>query len=179
MREFILKSVATGTVVAFLTGCGGGTGGGLANYASQFANLSAMDIMTFTPEPNLPTGSATYLGVASFNIGSTPTSLSGYYGALDVDVNFAADTLSGSVTNFSDFTRSPVSGSIAITSGVLTGANTASIGGGLNASAAGTVDGRSLAFDVTGHFFSPTGEGVALYFDQIGALGGGTGFAAR
>lgn len=165
-----------GTLVA----CGGsGTGSGTANYASQLASLQTLDTTLFTPEANLPTGSATYRGAASFNVDNgSPTTLTGYYGELAVNVRFADDTLFGSVTNMANFDQDPVSGSISITNGVLTGNNTG-IGDGLTADASGTIDGNSLTMDVTGHFFDSTGGGIALYFDETTSLGGGVGLGVR
>ena len=170
--------VPTLAVMAALSACGGGSSGGsTANYATQLANLQAGDILVFTPEPDLPTGSATYEGVASFNLGGS-SSIAGYYGALEVDVSFNAGTLTGQVTNLADFNQDAVSGRVDITGGSLTGTNSG-IGNGLTASAGGTIDGNPVLMDVTGHFFGDNGEGIALYFDEIGSLGGGVGLAAR
>ena len=173
-------TMAACAAIATLSACGGGsTGGGVGDYASQFATLRAGDLATITPEVDLPTGAATYDydGVASFNL-SSGSSLIVYYGALAVDVSFSADTLSGQVTNLADINQDAVSGRVDITAGVLTGTNTG-LGDGLSAIADGTIDGIDVSMDVTGHFFGDNGEGMALYFEEFGGSGIGVGIAAR
>lgn len=182
MTYFKKSLCAVGLVL--VSACGGGmtSTSGLEGYAAQFANLSALDTTLFTPEANLPTTSANYSGVANISVGGSATSLNAYLGELNVSVDFAGDTLSGSIDNFANYTggsvTTPVDGMVTISNGNLTGNNTG-IGDGLTAEADGTIDGHSVDMDVEGHFFDSTGDGLALYFDGAAFGDGGVGLATR
>ncbi len=172
---------------------GGGGGSGLDSYAAAIADLqSNEDLLTFTPEENLPTGSATYRGVVGFNttgafeVGETPDpqdlvdQIEGYVGGVSVTVDFADDTLDGEVVAFEDFEGNSVSGRLDIDNGTLTGTNTAGIAEGYDATAAGSIDGTDYVFDVEGAFLGDNGEGMSLYFDaQDDSNAIGSGLAAR
>jgi len=191
------KTVLVSSLCATLAACGGGgtgAGGGASSYAAQLASVQgSFDNFTFTPENSLPSGSATYRGVAAFNttdLDSIPTnttdpnvlinSIEGYYGALTLNMNFAGNTLTGSVGSFQDFSGAGASGSLSIAGGTITAATNASIGDGYNATASGSIDGEAYTFDVDGNFFDDNGEGVSVYFESTGANEAiGTGMAAR
>lgn len=185
-----LSMVAASLALSACGGGGTGTGGGATSYAAELASLqSSIDTFTFTPQAALPSGSATYRGVAAFNTTdlssidpstADPTTIAnaieGYYGALTLNVDFGGG-VTGSVRNFEDFNGGSASGQLAIQGGVVTAANNASIGGGYSAIATGPIDGESYTFDVEGNFIGDNGEGVSIYFDGDDAIG--TGFAAR
>lgn len=207
------KSIFVATAaLATLAACGGGgTGsGGATRYATEFANLQAAFAgpsgtapIYFTPQANLPGGTATYRGVAAFNFGFSdgfePPAPGGdlndllagmtvsagdfdaYMGALTMNVNFAGNTLTGSVRNFETLEGRSVSGSLTISGGSLTTAqNTTEIGGAYAATAAGSIAGDARTFDVSGNVLGETGEGLSVYFEGTGETeGGGTGMAAR
>jgi hypothetical protein len=116
----------------------------------------------------LPTTSASYNGVINIGFGTGAGVTDGAYGELNLNVNFGANTLSGSATNFAHYDQSSASGSMLITNGALTGNNTG-IGDGLTADASGTVSGNALNFDVTGHFAGNNAEAVYLYLDAKSA----------
>jgi hypothetical protein len=119
--------------------------------------------------------------MANVGFEASSSSLSAYIGALEVNVDFAANTLDGSIENFAEYSVSGltgVSGSVDITNGVLTGNNTG-IGDGLTAEADGTIDGQAVDWGVTGHFSGDNGEFVGLYFEGAGFGEGGVGVAAR
>lgn len=163
-----------------LAGCGGGGGGG-TSFASLSSSLSSLNSSTggfgLTPEASMATGSATYAGVANIGFGTGSGTRDAALGALTVNVDFTADTLSGSINNFSYFDQTSASGSMTISSGALTGTNDTGIGNGLTADASGTVGGNALNMDVTGHFAGTGAEAIYLYFDgkSDSSLGVGVG----
>ena len=189
----IIAQTASVMAIAVLSACGGGsTGGGTLSYAQQLSGLNARLVDNrLTPERDLPTGSATYRGIANFNLSNGSdadfnaaasgnlAALPAYLGALRLDVNFANDTFSGNITNFTNYAEQRKPGQITISNGVLTGRNAAGIGDGLTAVATGAIDGRALTMDVRGNFTGTRGQGAALYFDDRTSLAGGVGLAAR
>lgn len=150
-------------------------------YAATLATLTADSAsFTATPEPDLPGGSASYTGVANIVFDSSPTiATAAALGLLQLNVDFAGDTLTGSVTDFAYYDETPVAGSLSITGGVLTGNNGVSIGTGLTADASGTVAGNSMDMDVTGEFLGTSAEMIALWFSGKTDLSGGVALAAR
>lgn len=157
----------SGTGIGAGSGTGAGSVGSFADLSSSFSSMTATGTgLSFTPEANMATGSATYQGVVNIGLGTG----SGIgmrdtaFGALTVDVDFTGDTLSGSVDNFFYLDQSAASGSMTINNGTLTGNNTG-IGDGLTADASGTVGGVALDMDVTGHFVGSGAEVINLYLD--------------
>lgn len=182
----VLKLAVGVSGLAALSACGGASTFASANalgYQTQFAFLQLAESTNgalFTPVADLPSGSATYSGIANVGFVASPSSLNTYFGELEVNVNFVGNNLSGSIENFADYSIgnvTPVSGSVAITSGSLTGNNTF-VGNGLTASANGSIDGQAVNWNVTGHFSGDNGEVVGLYFNGPGAEGG-VGLAER
>lgn len=165
----------TAALVA-LAACGGGTTGN--GFASQFASLSALS-SDLTPEPSLPTGNATYRGVANFDLGTDGIVIAGYYGDLELAVDFAANSLLGDITKFANYEQITVSGRVDVTGGRLTGANETGLGNGIVAVAGGTIDGTPINMNVDGSFIRANGEGIVLYFDDPRSQMGGVGMAAR
>lgn len=189
----LLAVMAASTTLAACGGGSTGVGGGTTLNAADFATLSSdYTAVTPTTAASLPSGSATYNGVAGFNttnlsnIDPTATdpsdlanNLTGYYGAMRLNVNFAGNNLTGSVDNFQDFSGNRVSGQIGIQAGVVTPVTNATLGDGFTALATGPIDGDSYIFDVTGSFLGDNGEGAAIYFEDQTSDAIGSGFAAR
>ncbi len=193
MKTFLKSATLLGAFMATVA-CGGGSTGGATgpNYQSQLLDLQrTLTDDSFTAEARMPSGSATYRGVANFNLadGSDAdftaaangdfSNLPAYLGALRVNVNFGNDSLSGNVTNFTNYNQTPVNGRLDLSNGRLTDNNTGRIGDGLEAIASGQIAGRSLIMDVEGNVIGRNGEGIALYFDDRSSLAGGVGVAAR
>lgn len=191
-----LKSWALVAAGLALSACGGGgtgTGGGTASFAAQLQDLQSDPSNFIQTDPgSLPTGSATYRGVAGFNTtdldsvdpNASPQdlidSIEGYYGALSMSVNFAGNTLSGSVTDMQDFDGNSASGSVTIASGTVTQAGNAIIGGGFATTASGTIAGESYTWDVDGNFTGDNGDAMSVYFEDTGDTDTiGVGIAAR
>jgi len=193
----IVKKLVCFSVLPVLAACGGGgtgTGAGVAGLSTEFAALNSdLDLFPLTSEENLPSGSATYRGVASFNtsdLDSIPSNvtdptvlletLEGYYGALPVDVSFSENSLSGDVQNFVSFDGTSASGAIDISDGGITAATNPELGDGFAATASGNIDGRAYTFDVGGNFHDDNAEALSITFNSTGANDAvGTGLAAR
>ena len=162
IKPALLTCIAVG-----LSACGGGGGGSTADLAMRLSALTTdFGSTPYTPEVNMQTGSASYTGVANIGFGTGAGMRDGAYGELSVNVNFAADTLSGSASNFQFYDQTAASGSMTISNGVLTGTNGVSIGSGLTADATGVVAGNTLNMDVEGHFSGAGAEAMFLYLDS-------------
>ncbi len=175
-----------------LSACGGGGGGGGGGLGSgvsltDFANINASTNLNELTSDATVNGSSDTLSYSGFvNIGPDTggATLVGFVGEMNVSVNFSSDAISGSAQNFGEYTATTtgnlpaVSGSLAI-NGSLTGSNDSGLGDGMSGTAVGTVGG--YAFDMTfdGNVLGATRDGVAMYFDNTGDLGGGVGIAVR
>ena len=190
MQKHILKTSILISALALSACGGGGGGGGLGSGVSltDFANINAStNLNELTPNATVNGTSDTlsYTGFVNIGPDTGGASLVGFVGELDVSVNFASDAVSGSAQNFGEYTSATatgnlpgVSGSLAI-NGSLTGSNDSGLGDGMTGTAIGTVGG--YAFDMTfdGNVLGASRDGVALYFDNTGDLGGGVGIAVR
>lgn len=179
--------------LALLTACGGGGGGGglgssvgsgSGDVFTQYAALAAApELGTQATEVVVDAMSSTvaYDGVINLNHDGD-----GYYGPMSVSVNYGTDKFTGSAGNFQRYEVVPpstavltnVSGSISM-SGSLTGDNETSVTSGLTGTGSGSVAGDAVSYTIGGHIAGDNAEGVALYLDEVGTLGGGVGIAAR
>lgn len=132
---FIVAAIGAGLVLAGCSG-GGGSGGGGGGAPDSYgdyvrANIDLRRLAEAAPalQPDaLPvTGEAAYAGYAGFQIGVTPASAIGYFGAIDLTVGFdGAGTVNGRIhdiiSNGNQFTgedAGPVAGSLTIGNGAV------------------------------------------------------------
>lgn len=175
-RTIAIFAICAGTVSA----CGPSGGVSWSNYTDLSLDASAFSTATpFTPVGNLPPGSASYSGFVNLGV-SNGSSVTGYLGNLDVDVNFASQTFSGNASNFASYgtftsstsssgpTLASVSGDVDM-SGTLSGTNN-NIGDALSGTTSGNIDGNSADGTVTGHFSGDNGEAMFMFFtgDALG-----------
>ncbi|SFS07209.1 hypothetical protein [Yoonia litorea] len=174
-----------------LSACGGSGGGGaggasLADFASDFAALSAdPNINSATPQTtvNALRGSTRYNGVINIGVPQSSTSsldTKNYYGNIAMTVDFVsgADAVSGTADNFvlyNSFVASPdvgsrVSGSLSF-SGATTQDNE-SIGDGIEGTMTGAIEGVDSSGTFSGSITGLTGNGMRLFLDGPD-LGGG------
>lgn len=173
--------------------CGGGgtsTGGGVASLSDELDALRAIENIAVPTDPgNLPTGSATYTGVANFNTTDLDSidpsadladQLEGYNGALSMSVDFVADTISGSVTDFQDLDGNSAPGSVTIANGIVTQPGNSFANDGFATTASGTIDGDAYTWSVDGNFTGDNGDGLLVNFTgRDGTTAPGVGLAAR
>ena len=185
MKKAFFPSTAFGAIT-LLSACGGG-GGTIS--LQDFASINAStDISEFTDNAvvNASTDTLSYSGFVNIGPDTRPSSeLVGFVGNLDLDVNFALDTITGDATNFGRYTSVSATGNLPAVSGsldidgTLTGTNE-TLSDGLVGTAVGTVDGYDFNMTMDGNILGqPSRGGVVLYFDNIGDLGGGVGIAVR
>lgn len=162
------------SAIALLAACGGSSTGG-----SSFEQLAqrGTDLIVKhyysneTPVNRLPVGAVTYRGVASFN--NSPIINENFLATADplatirLDLNVAANTVSGEVTNITSFDGSPASGTVTISNGNFAG-NT------FIADTRGTVFYQGQAATVNGRmdgiFIGANGE--AVFGTSAGTFGG-------
>ena len=171
-----------------LSACGGGGGGNLASYAAGFAALQG-DTTLATPSldstvdaRNAPATYNGFINIGTDPVGS-PYGRHAYYGGISMTVNFSSATTDDAVTGTAnDFvlyatfdraspqTGSAVPGSLTL-SGNLTGDN--SFTDGIAATATGSIDGVSVAYDVDGTINGVGANGMSLGFDGTNAESSG------
>lgn len=175
--------------IASLSACGGTDGVGVdtrppvdyASYAAQATSLhNTWDSVPVTDPANLPvSGTAQFNGVAGLRLQTTGGELK-VNGALGLNVDFASDSLSGSAGGFSDESNTGVSGTLAITGGVIDRLATVGVEYTYTANIGGTLAASSDSFAILGDIygdFSGAGAGAALGIVAGTAQSGyGTGY---
>ena len=182
MTKTKLNALLATTAVLALAACGGGsTSNGAASYTSIASEGQRLIVKYqnehFTSVSNMPTGSATYTGVAGFrsdtsNINAiidNPTTIS----KAKISANFDNNTISGELTDFVDIFGERATGKVAIENGVISG-------NGFTATLAGSLTGYGETAPVLGNlsagFVGPNAE--AVYGEMSGNVMGEPTFGA-
>ena len=128
MNAFKCLIIVLSTVL--LSACGGGGGAGGISFASL--EQTGVDIYVKhynsneTPVSSMPSGSATFTGVAAFN-NTNVSSLQEFLNTADplakltLNANFSSNSISGSVTDIKSWNGSATSGSVNISNGRISG----------------------------------------------------------
>jgi len=162
-----------------LTACGGGGGDeqpSSLTYSDYQAQLSTLQTtwsgVAATDPSTLPiSGSATFNGVLSLSVQTSGADLD-MAGALTLTSNFATDTLTGNATNFITANDAAMSGSLAITGGVLDRAANTNIAHTFSAAIDGTLGGAGDSYLIQGTLL-----GDFLGTGNLGTSGVVNGFA--
>ena len=156
-------SLAIWPILSLVAACGGGstsTGPDYTDLVSGYSTLSAeLGAAGLTPSAQMPTsGSATYDGYFSgiFDPAGADPSVR-VRGEASLTANFAQARLSGSVTNLQGANDTPVSGTIALSNGVISNSIAQVKGSG------------NVRVDAPGF---PTGTAAAIDIDLLGTFAG-------
>ena len=119
-------SAANPTVSAPVGGNSDSGGSNFENLGVQGANLIAdYGSAPATSVSSLPTGSHTYTGVAGFNFGNVSLDYiaanAEALGTVTLEANFQNDSISGTLTNFVDYTNTRGAGQVDLRNGVISG----------------------------------------------------------
>ncbi len=182
--------LATGLAV-LLAGCGasgpGGPGApsgpqpGFGDYQATADGLHATwDPIPFTAPASLPiSGGATFNGVVGLRIG-TAAGERRMNGALSLTVQFSTSSLAGTAGAFSDQNGATLTGSLAITNGVLDRTANPAAGYTFSANMDGTITGPGDSFaitsDLSGDFRGAGFGAVAGAVAGSAISGSGTGY---
>lgn len=138
------------------------------------------DSIAVTDPANLPAGgSATFAGVMLLDaqLGAGATSMAG---ALDLVANFAADSISGTASNFYDAADVSMAGTLVISNGVLDRAANTATEYTFSALLAGTLAGGGKSFvisaDLSGDFLGSAYGAVAGVIAGTATTGFGSGY---
>ena len=155
-----------------LNACGGGGGAGGISFASLEQSGADLIVKHYyqpaTPLSRMPSGSATFTGVAAFN-NTNVASVNDFISTADplakltLYANFSSNSISGSVTDIKSWNGSATSGSVTISNGRISGntfladANGVVFYEGSAAAVNAAVDGVFLGYNAEAVFGSSVG----------------------
>jgi hypothetical protein len=172
------KKILILPAILALSACGGGGGGGggsdFATRGVQAANLLAdYGNAPLTQVANMPTGTFNYKGVAGINFGNVSidyiASNAEILADANLQANFDDNTISGSFTNFIDYTNTRGAGQVDLRNGTITGNEFTA-----NATGSVTTNGNPLVVQgvLNGGFLGASADALTGRFD--GTYGGNT-----
>lgn len=164
-----ISIIASGLLLAACQSSTSPTGFGDLSF-EELNTLSAQQAtLTRTAAAMPTTGTAQYNGFANIGLHTDQDNMwtAAALGEVVVNTNFDAGTLTGTIDNFVYYDQSPISGSMVISNGIITGDT-------FTAQADGTVATSVLDYDIDGEFYGDNADMMSMFFDGTSTIGGVT-----